>query len=912
MILDNKQRYLLADEVGLGKTIEAGIIIHDLLARNPKAKILILCPGTLVQQWLTEMYSKFCGVIFCLPEISGMDSVISERSPQNILSFHMALKYRKELAGQRWDLVVLDEVHHLLRVKSLYGLAKELSLQDSGLLLLSALPAQHRDQEYYDLLSLLEPKRYRQDDPRAREHFSKLFDRQREIGGRIGVVNRRLSELEKSESIQKARVIRQLEELMELPVLKDDQFLKASLDDLDAESPRFSDEVHKILHHISDFYRINRRILRNRREKLIQSEQLDRIRRDRNVSFYNPDQYELDAFESLERLLQSMLADELREGILLPLARQLYQAKSHPATLLRTLKIGEQAQALNPQVEEYNQLFDFVSYADWDGQMMHLWGSARTVLDTELFEEAIHCSEAWKRQGEQENTRLKTLMGLLEKKHRALPNDKFILFAGFPKLGQILAEQFTNRFGEKEIARFYFGLHNDPAHERNLKEKEVRRFRVDPQTWLLVCDETGGEGRNFQFAAELFHYDLPWQVAKIEQRIGRLDRLSRKRKDVVSNVVVAKGSKEEAWLDCLSEGFGIFNQSISGLEFSLRDIELEVTRNLLKEDDQDLWDMPQVIIERLKEERALDESQNQMDEASYERLRAEEFRRVQSNQEQDQHLEKKYIRYFKIISDRGSVRLLCHDDCPEGLVEFHPEDVRKVQLDLSDKERARTGTFQRDIAQNRPDLEFFSVGNDFFDSLCRSLSTDVTGRTYAVECTGDRPPWRGFEFSYSVKPSTELTRKKLVYQSLINHLFAERTEHCFIDERSKISDAPGEFLKIRRSFSTNNKVKVWKNLTKRTATYLTSYYLNWDQLIRSTEKIARLYIRERYDKILTPKIELQFENIDSKIMKLKTATPDGWEYQVVALNQLKNDLTNWELELDSIGFLSINGGILNG
>ena len=71
VISDYQQRYVLADEVGLGKTIEAGIIIHDLLNKKRQPKILILCPGALVQQWFSEMYSKFCGNIFTLPEISG-------------------------------------------------------------------------------------------------------------------------------------------------------------------------------------------------------------------------------------------------------------------------------------------------------------------------------------------------------------------------------------------------------------------------------------------------------------------------------------------------------------------------------------------------------------------------------------------------------------------------------------------------------------------------------------------------------------------------------------------------------------------------------------------------------------------------------------------------------------------------
>lgn len=356
VILDSKQRYLLADEVGLGKTIEAGIVIHDLLARNPRANILIICPGSLVQQWFTEMYSKFSGVIFRLPELSGINTVMMGQAVQVILSFYAALIHRKALMDKQWDLIVIDEVHNLLRVKPLYELAKKLSLQDRGLLLLSALPAQHRDHEYYDLLALLEPKKYRHNDVQAREHFSMLFERQREIGGRIGVVNRRLTELHEGGS-EPDRVIKQLATLIELPVLHDDQFLNTAIAKLDPKSEIFAETVHQVLHHISDYYRINRRILRNRREKLIESEQIERLKRVQNTLFYNPDQYELDAVVSLERFLQSLRQTKLPEKILLPLTKELFHAAVHPKTLLQTLKISEQT-LTGASEEKYGELHD--------------------------------------------------------------------------------------------------------------------------------------------------------------------------------------------------------------------------------------------------------------------------------------------------------------------------------------------------------------------------------------------------------------------------------------------------------------------------------------------------------------------------------------------------------------------------
>ena len=908
VILDSQQRYLLADEVGLGKTIEAGIVIHDFLARNSQAKILILCPGTIVQQWFSEMYSKFSGVIFRVPEISGINDVSSGKANQVILSFHTALTFPESLINQNWDLVVVDEVHHLLRVKSLYELVKKLSKQDNGLLLLSALPAQHRDQEYYELLMLLEPKKYHQNDKSALEQFSQLFERQREIGGRIGVVNRRLAEFNAGD-LNLDRLIKQLITLMKIPVLRDDKFLISAIDNLNSDNELFSENVRSIINYISDYYRINRRILRNRRQKLIENEQMEGVEREKNTEFYDPDQYEINARVAVQRLLRAMRKTNMNDIILLPLTRQLFQAVIHPTTLLHTLQIGKQAKKINSYGDEYSELSDYVSYKDWNTQMLYFWGKAWEFIDHNLFQEVIDSAEAWQRQGENENFRLQELITFLQQKHHLHNNDKLIIFAGFPELATILSKQLQERFGKNAVARFYFGLHRDPTQERNLKEKEVRKFRIDQQTWILVCDETGGEGRNFQFAKELINYDLPWQAAKIEQRIGRLDRMGRKNK-VVSNQIIARGTTEEVWFKCLSEGFGIFNQSISGLEFALREVESEVTRHLLSEDDQVLWEMPTKIKNLLAEERALDESQNQMDEVSYERVRAEEFRRAQSNKKQDRDLEISFLQYFKMVSDRDSISFPWQNDYPEGVITFHPEDVHRVELKSLDHKNKRTGTFRREIAQNRPDLEFFSIGNDFFDSLCKSLSEEPAGRTYAIECTVDQPIWRGFEFSYRINPSKHISAKVMGYQNLLDYLFAERVEHCFVDEKGKVKEPPNEFLRLRRSFDNKNKIRIWKNITKQKSVLLSNFYPNWNELLRSSEEIARTHIHERYIAILSPKIERQINNIDEKIRKLKTAEPTGWNDQIQALEKLKDALVKWELELDIVGFLSINGGIL--
>ena len=112
---DTRKRYILADEVGFGKTIEAGIVIHELLCARPDARVLIVCPGTLTQQWLCEIYSKFGERIFTLLDLHATD-VIPWRTLRSAIvsTTRIAFDLGPTLSEVQRDMVVVDEAHHLL------------------------------------------------------------------------------------------------------------------------------------------------------------------------------------------------------------------------------------------------------------------------------------------------------------------------------------------------------------------------------------------------------------------------------------------------------------------------------------------------------------------------------------------------------------------------------------------------------------------------------------------------------------------------------------------------------------------------------------------------------------------------------------------------------------------------------
>ena len=169
-----RPRLLIADDVGLGKTIEAGLILRELNARRRAARILIVCPASIIEQWQTELSSKF-GFQF---KIFDSDGVAETRrslevgtnpwsaEPRVIASVDFIKRREgafRELSASRWDVIIIDEAHHLAsgnddEMTDRFRLARWLATENTGaLLLLTATPHDGYDENFKALLSLLEP-----------------------------------------------------------------------------------------------------------------------------------------------------------------------------------------------------------------------------------------------------------------------------------------------------------------------------------------------------------------------------------------------------------------------------------------------------------------------------------------------------------------------------------------------------------------------------------------------------------------------------------------------------------------------------------------------------------------------------------------------------------------------------------
>jgi len=916
VLLDRRRRYLLADEVGLGKTIEAGIVIADLIAQRPDSKVLILCPGALTEQWLCELYTKFSQTSFVMADLRG-DQTDWANSTRVIVSMTRAVDSLSSITNLRWDLVIIDEVHHLLGSPVLYQLALSLSQTCGSLLLLSALPAQEREDEFLRLLTLLEPQKYSAVAP---EDFASLFLAQQEVGRKTRLISRRLQDFRTGER-DAADVLEKVSGLLELPVLADDCELGRLINLVTADPDRntFSERVETLLHHVGDTYRINRRILRNRRSRLAQDDRITLITRRLHELSFIPEQLEIDAVQAVQVLLRSAGSAGATPHHLWQLARLLYQAAAHPPTLLSVLR---RLTALTPSAlppnEDLLQASHLIGYSEWSQYESTLFHSTRGFLDGDLLRFAIEAAEAWTSDAAN-STRIECAIEFLRtkmpKRESALTS-KIIVFAGFPTLAADIAQRLQQEFGSESVGAFHHGL---PREE---KERQVNRFRTNSRMWLLMSDETGGEGRNFQFASEIFHFDLPWFASRIEQRIGRLDRLGRERErnpDVVSNVVYNKWAPEAGLVECYRDGLQVFSESLSGLEFALRGIEQSIAEASVTSGAEGIVRLVPTIQEHVRSERMRDESDALFDAASFERIAADKYWRVSDSSGTEVELEEAFIEYFRMVSSSGSVYRLPDDEGTEGVWQLTPADLQTLKLKLHCDPQTgvpprRKGTFRRATAQLRPDIDFFTVGNELFDAVVRSMPEDGIGRTFAVECVvPGTAPWLGLEVVLEAVPQiSAFANNAPGLANRARQLICTRPFHVFVSTGGKVADDTlGEALEVlRRSLNRENKGRLWSNLTKEKAQMLHRAFPGGtlQQGIISAQNQATEVARKHFTVRLGPEVDEEITRV-KEMIRLALNNDKSPNEEIDLLNTYVRALPEWTVRIDAIGFLSVNGAI---
>ncbi|MBW4456191.1 MAG: DEAD/DEAH box helicase family protein [Nostoc indistinguendum CM1-VF10] len=439
-------RALLADEVGLGKTIEAGLIIAEYLARGMVQSMLVLTPASLVSQWQSELSEKF-NIATITTDNRDPQQPIDEfwtNNPRIIASLNTAksAKHYPHVTSRTWDLVVVDEAHHLKNRTTLNWKLVN-ALNKRFILMLTATPVQNSLIELFNLLTLLKPGLLQ-----TEAAFKKEY-----VDSRNGRVPKNP---EKLRSLMREVMVRNTRALVDVKLPK--RFATTI-----TVTPAAGEE--KLYQDLSEY-------LRNSEDKL------DRLSRTNLLMRAGSSPGAL--ADSLKQLTKRLPDEELKS-----LARRAAQVK---------------------QVEKAKVLVEMLSKS-----------SQKTLVFTTHKATSTYLAQT-------------------------------LLAANIP------------------FAEFTGGM--------SLKQKDEAIAAFRDTVSVLLASETGGEGRNIQFANAIVNYDLPWNPMKIEQRIGRIHRIGQTQDVFIFNFCL-KGSIEEYILRILHDKINMFELVVGEIETILGNVDDE-------------------------------------------------------------------------------------------------------------------------------------------------------------------------------------------------------------------------------------------------------------------------------------------------------------------------------------------------
>ena len=531
VLTDHTQRYLLADEVGLGKTIEAGIIIRQTVLDDMRGhKILVLVPRELVRQWREELTVRF-----------GLSDFLDESI--FVLPQEDSAEFRE--ASRNLSLLVIDEAHHLTAsnanesVRVFYGLVGEIAQRAEKLLLLSATPILRNESGFLRMLSLLDPVIYPLDDL---EGFrAKVSNRQAlaETVAALDPTNSLFMDSELDELLDRLPNDPRLSELS--------LALKERLLDFPDESdPEFCASVRQLRAHISETYRLNRRILRNRRTQV---EGLTPERK--GAELWRVESSSMDRVESaLEdwRVGASLAASEIGARGASELGGFYWNA---------VCSLSEGPVGLSRICTERKRGIESGILVPFDGEGEFLDSILRAVD-----------ADTWM---DRRSERL--YQGLATLPDRA----KAVIFCA----NEGNADQLFLYLKDRRVNVVRHGAGDG---QEILRAGSWRDFLDVPEVRAIVCGQRAEEGINLQGGNKVIvHFDLPLQPNRVEQRMGRVDRYGAG--TPVPSFVLIDGNAplQMAWFRILNDGLGVFDRSISSLQYLVEEEIGAVARSLVQE-----------------------------------------------------------------------------------------------------------------------------------------------------------------------------------------------------------------------------------------------------------------------------------------------------------------------------------------
>jgi len=606
-------RLLIADEVGLGKTIQAGMLLRQAWLAGRAKRILVLAPKAVCRQWQIELREKFNLnwpiydgrrlVRYPSPALQGANERDVGRddwhkAPAVMVSSHLLRRSDRARSlldqAESWDLIVVDEAHHARRRElggsrraqrpnAMLGLLQAISQRTQGLVLLTATPMQVHPVEVWDLLALLGlPPEWTQErflkffedieEPNpSHEALDRIAEMFRATEARYGTTGKAVAEGATGlRSLGAGKVLRALRSPSSIARRR-----------LQAPERRAAIAVARantpIRHLVS---RHTRRLLRGYRERgMVDASVADRNVEDRMVTMSTEERR---VYEAVGTYISSTYNKaEARERNAVGFVMTTYRRR-----------LASSFQALRNTLRDRLEAF-----ADPERER-------NTDLDEDAFEDEIR-AENWDAEdlAEEERAALEAeeqtmIAELLDRAQRLPPDSKLAALKdelnrlrdeGY---GQVMVfTQYTDTmdFLREALADAKLMCYSGRGGEaptadggwRKIDRDEVKRRFREGDADILLCTDAASEGLNFQFCGALVNYDMPWNPMRVEQRIGRIDRLGQRSPTIQIVNLHYEDTVETDVYQALRDRIGLFEAVVGRLQPILAELPRSITAEVL-------------------------------------------------------------------------------------------------------------------------------------------------------------------------------------------------------------------------------------------------------------------------------------------------------------------------------------------
>jgi SNF2 family DNA or RNA helicase len=641
-------RFLLADDPGAGKTIMAGLLIKELIARGDLQRCLVVCPGSLAEQWQDELYRRFH-----LPfEILTNDKLETARTGNWFLETNLVIARLDKLSRNEdvqakltapdcgWDLIVCDEAHKMsatffggeIKYTKRYRLGQLLSTLTRHFLLMTATPHNGKEEDFQLFMALLDGDRF---EGRFRDgvHTADVSDLMRRMV---------------KEGLLKFDATPLFPERIAYTV-----------------SYKLSDREAQLYKEVTDYVR----------EEFNRAEALQNDKRAGTVGFAltilqrrlasSPEAI----YQSLRRR-RERLESRLRELELLQRGGEVAPAIAAAVPTLDAEDVEDLEDAPDNEVEAAEE--EILDQATAARTIAELKGEIETLKRLESLALAVRRSGEDKKWRELSNLlgEIFTPAGIADRAGEGdpppygagpiprpvpSPRQKLVLFTEHRDTLNYLEQRITTLLGRKEAVVI---IHGGMGREERMKAQES--FKHDPEVQVLLATDAAGEGINLQRAHLMVNYDLPWNPNRIEQRFGRIHRIGQTEVCHLWNLVAEETREGEVYRTLLEKleqartalGGQVFDV-LGKLQFDgrpLRDLLIEAIR--YGERPEVRARLTQVVahafdksqLQDLLEERAL--AHDAMDASRVYRIR-EEMERAEARRLQPHYIESFFLEAFQ-------------------------------------------------------------------------------------------------------------------------------------------------------------------------------------------------------------------------------------------------------------------------